>query len=315
VTQEQALSIIVPCYNEEEVICATHDEIIKQLSNIDNLNLEIIYIDDGSSDTTLDILSKISSRETVARIIVVQLSRNFGHQAAVTAGLEKCTGDVVVVLDADLQDPPELVIQMLDLWRQGFDIVNAVRTKRKEGWALKFAYFFYYRIYRSVANIEVPIDTGDFALLDRKVVDKLNQMPEKNRFVRGLRAWVGYNQTQLSYERNARFAGVSKYPLSKLMKLAFDGIFNFSTAPLTFIFYTGIFTFLLSIALIFILIAVKIFNIPIAGNLPTDIPGYFSTITIILLLSGVQMICLGIIGEYIGRIYLEVKNRPTYIEK
>jgi len=309
----KTLSVIVPCFNEEQVISTTHGEIVKNLSKVDDLRLEIVYVDDGSGDKTLEILRSLAENETSVDVVIVSLTRNFGHQPAITAGLERCSGDVVVVIDADLQDPPEVVVEMLDLWRHGYDVVNAVRTKRKEGFFLKIAYFAFYRLYNRMASVDVQVDAGDFCLMDRRVVDQLNRLPERNRFVRGLRSWIGFKQTTHSYERRARVAGETKYPFSKLVQLAFDGIFNFSTLPLTFVFVFGVILSLLAFALIVFLVLVKIFGIVVFGNHPDDIPGYYSTISTVLLFSGIQLVSLGIIGEYIGRIYLEVKNRPTYV--
>ena len=309
----KTLSVIVPCFNEEWVISTMHGEIVENLSKIDDLRLEIIYVNDGSGDKTLEILRSLADNESLVDVVIVSLARNFGHQPAITAGLERCSGDVVVVIDADLQDPPEVVVAMLDLWRHGYDVVNAVRTKRKENFLLNFANFAFYRLYSRMASVDVQVDVGDFCLMDRRVVDQLNQLPERNRFVRGLRSWVGFKQTTYSYERRARVAGETKYPFSKRMQLAIDGIFNFSTLPLTFVFVFGVILSLLAFASIVFLVLIKLFDITTFGNHPDDVPGYYSTISTVLLFSGIQLVSLGIIGEYIGRIYLEVKNRPTYI--
>ena len=232
------LSVIVPCYNEQDVIGVTHQRLMETLGDNQEFTLEIIYVNDGSRDQTETLLFDLEGGDN--RVKVVSLSRNFGHQPAVSAGLAYATGDIIAIIDADLQDPPEVILQMINKWREGFDVVYGIRTHRKEGLLKRLSYASFYRLYRSLASVDVQLNSGDFALLDRRVADVLNSLPEKNRFIRGLRAWSGFRQTGLVYERAARAAGESKYSFKKLIKLAFDGIFNFSTAPLTIIFITGI---------------------------------------------------------------------------
>lgn len=307
------LSVIVPCFNEQEVIRATNQRLIDALGDNPEFAVEIVYVNDGSIDRTEEILFDLAEGDN--RVRVISLSRNFGHQPAVTAGLAHAVGDVVAILDADLQDPPEIILQMIDKWREGFDVVYGVRIKRKEGFFKRFWYASFYRLYSLLANIEVQPDSGDFALLDRRVVDLINSLPEKNRFVRGLRAWAGFRQTSLVYERAARAAGKTKYPFHKLMKLAFDGIFDFSTAPLTFIFIAGLIISLTSVLAAIVYTIAHIGDFTIFGRSPGDVPGFTTIILAILFFSGVQLISVGILGEYLGRVYQEAKMRPTYVVK
>jgi dolichol-phosphate mannosyltransferase len=305
------LSVVVPCYNEQEVIGATHNRLIQVLGSHPDLDLEILYVNDGSRDQTEVILGKFA--EADMRVNVISFARNFGHQPAVTAGLEYATGDAVAVIDADLQDPPEVIVDMLEKWRDGFDVVYGIRTKRKEGVLKRIAYNVFYRSYSMLANIDVPLDSGDFALMDRRVVDVLNSLPEKNRFVRGLRAWVGFRQTGCVYERAARSAGETKYPLHKLVKLAFDGIFNFSTTPLSLSFVIGVVTAVASMLAGSVYFAARLFGFSIFGHRPEDVPGFTTLILTLLFFSGVQLMSIGILGEYLGRIYQETKMRPCYV--
>ena len=307
------LSVIVPCFNEQEVIRATNQRLIDALGNNPEFAVEIVYVNDGSFDRTEEILFDLAEGDK--RVRVISLSRNFGHQPAVTAGLAHAVGDVVAILDADLQDPPEVILQMIDKWREGFDVVYGVRFKRKEGIFKRFCYASFYRLYSLLANTEVQPDSGDFALLDRRVVDLINSLPEKNRFVRGLRAWTGFRQTGLVYERAARAGGKTKYPFHKLMKLAFDGIFDFSTAPLTIIFITGLIISLTSALVALLYTIARIGDFTIFGRSPGDVPGFTTLILAILFFSGVQLISVGILGEYLGRVYQEAKMRPTYVVK
>ena len=307
------LSVVVPCFNEQEVLKHTHRHLINVLGENPEFDLEIVYVNDGSRDLTEAILFELA--DTDSRVKVISLTRNFGHQSAITAGLNYAVGDIVAVIDADLQDPPEVIISMIAKWREGFEVVYGVRTKRKEGLFKRLSYKTFYRLYRIFAQIEMPVDSGDFALLDRRVVDLLNSLPEKNRFIRGLRAWTGFRQTGLAYRRGVRAAGNSKYSFRKLLKLAFDGIFNFSTTPLTIIFIAGVTIAFLSVLAALVYIIARIENFNIFGSSPGDVPGFTTLILVILFFSGVQLISLGIIGEYLGRIYRESKMRPTYVIK
>jgi dolichol-phosphate mannosyltransferase len=305
------LSVVVPCYNEQEVIATTHGRLIEVLGNQPEFDLEILYVNDGSGDRTEAVLNAFVEADT--RVNLISFARNFGHQAAVTAGLEHASGDAVAVIDADLQDPPEVILQMLEHWRSGFEVIYGVRTKRKENVFKRIAYSSFYRIYRKLASIDVDIDSGDFALMDRKVVDVINSLPEKNRFVRGLRAWAGFRQIGCAYEREARHAGETKYPLRKLLKLAFDGIFNFSTIPLSFIFYLGLLICLFSLLAGLAYLAARIFQFNVFGHSPGEAPGFTTLILTLLFFSGAQLASIGILGEYLGRIYQETKMRPTYV--
>ena len=304
------LSIVVPCFNEEDVIRLTYRRLVDVLANR-GFRLQIVFVDDGSGDGTPDIAVEIAKSDP--RVKTVLLSRNFGHQAAVTAGLADADGDAVVIMDADLQDPPEAVIQMIDKWLQGADIVYGIRTKRKESLLKRTAYNLFYRAFQWLANIDVPADAGDFSLIDRKVLDIINALPEKNRFFRGLRAWSGFRQVGIAYERQARAAGSTKYPLMKLMGLAKDGIFNFSTMPLTAVFFLGTLMSVLSFAGLLFVLTLRLFDLSIFGMRAADVQGFSSTILTILLIGGVQLVSTGVLGEYIGRIYHEIKGRPTYV--
>jgi dolichol-phosphate mannosyltransferase len=307
------VSVVVPCFNEEEVIGLTHRRLVETLGGAADFDIEIVYVNDGSRDRTEAMLFELADADP--RVKVVSFTRNFGHQPAVSAGLRYANGDAVAVIDADLQDPPEVVAQMVDKWRAGYDVVNAVREKRKEGAAKRFAYALFYRLYRRLASIDVPLDSGDFALMDRRVVDVMNALPEKNRFVRGLRAWSGFRQTGVAYERQSRAAGETKYSFAKLVRLAFDGIVNFSTAPLSLIFGLGVATAILALAAAAGYLVWRLVDVPILGYTPGQAPGFTTLILVILFFSGVQLISIGILGEYLGRIYQETKLRPTYVVK
>jgi dolichol-phosphate mannosyltransferase len=305
------VSVVVPCFNEQEVISFTHQRLVDVLQSRDDFELEIVYVDDGSSDDTPRILTRLS--ETCDRVTVVTLTRNFGHQAAVTAGLQHAAGDAVVVIDADLQDPPEVILRMIEIWRAGHDVVYGIRTKRRETFLKRGFYTAFYRLLRSLSNIEVPIDSGDFALLDRRAVDLVNLLPERVRFVRGLRTWIGLTQIGLPYERPARMAGQSKYSMSDLIKLAADGILSLSSKPLSVIFTLGVISSLGSVLGFILYLVAALSGIQIFGRSPTDVPGFTSIILLLFLLSGIQLVSIGLIGAYIGRVYDETKGRPTYL--
>jgi dolichol-phosphate mannosyltransferase len=304
------LSLVVPCFNEQDVIKLTYQRLVQTLTS-EMFDLQIVFVDDGSRDGTGEILAQLASHDP--RVEVVTFIRNFGHQAAVSAGLRHADGDVTAVIDADLQDPPEVILEFMDRWRLGYDVVYGIRTKRKESAFKRVAYSVFYRTFRALASIDAPLDAGDFCLIDRKVLDAVNALPEKNRFFRGLRAWAGSRQIGVAYERNSRAAGESKYPFHKLIKLAFDGIFNFSTVPLTMVFYLGMTMALLAFLSLVWVLVMRIFDIPIFGMRVGDVQGFASTILAILLIGGVQLVSIGILGEYVGRIYQEVKARPPYL--
>lgn len=301
----------MPCFNEAEGLPTLFERIEKVAVDWPE-DYEVICIDDGSSDSTAALLREQHKKNP--RWKGLFLSRNFGHQAAVSAGLEASSGDVVAIIDADLQDPPELISELIEKWREGFEVVYAVRKKRKENTLKRAAYFCFYRLMKSMTDIEdFPLDSGDFSLLDRKVVDTLVAFPEKNRFLRGLRAWSGYRQTGVEYERSARFAGEPKYTFKKLLHLAADGLLSFSGVPLRLAAYLGFLISAISTALAVFFIIQRLFPDPfVRVGLPI-VPGFAATIVVILFFGGVQLLFLGVIGEYLNRIYTEVKGRPGYL--
>lgn len=304
------LSLIIPVYNEEETLLNLYDRIVKSASAW-NVPFEVVLVDDGSTDKSLDLLRYLQQQD--ARFKYVSFSRNFGHQTAISAGLQYANGDVVAILDADLQDPPEELYRFLDMWRQGYHVIYGIRTKRKEQAWKRWSYHVFYRLLAWCSSIEIPLDSGDFCVMDRVVVDLLNAMPERNRFVRGLRSWIGFRQIGIPYERDARFAGQAKYTVSKLIQLAFDGIINFSYRPLQVSGLFGLIVSLTSFAGIIFFLLHRILNFKVFGYAPQDVPGFTSLILAVLFLGGVQLFTLGMFGEYIGRIFDEVKQRPLYI--
>lgn len=306
------ITIVVPCCNEQEAIPHLYDR-LSQAAQSWGEDYEVIAVDDGSIDNTLDLLEEIHRRDP--RWKIISFSRNFGHQVAISAGMQYAKGDCVVLIDADLQDPPEQINNFLAEWRKSYEVVYAIREKRKESLFKRFCYKIFYRFLGKIANINIPLDSGDFCLMDKKVVDLLKQMPEKNRFVRGLRAWAGFRQIGLSYERGARIAGEPKYTLKKLVQLAIDGSFSFSIVPLRIVSLLGItFSGLSLIGAIFTLFQ-RIFSGFFAKLGLSPVPGYATTVIGIFLIGGMQLIALGVIGEYIGRIYEEVKQRPLWVVK
>jgi glycosyltransferase involved in cell wall biosynthesis len=301
----ETLSVVVPIFNEQAVIEPLHSRLLQVLVPTGEV-FEVIFVNDGSTDHSPKMLDSICN--TDSRFKALHFSRNFGHQAAVTAGLRAASGQCAVVIDADLQDPPELIIEMLKKWREGYEVVYAQKRRRKDhNPLLRAAYYVYYRTLRKLTDIEVPLDSGDFCLMDRKVVDLLNAMPERNRYVRGLRAWLGFNQTAIVFDRPARFAGETKYSFARLIGLATDGILSLSKAPLRLATYTG---FIVSGASFLLGVFFAIQQITGTAHAAR---GWASTIVVVLFLGGVQLICIGVIGEFIGRIYDEVKQRPLYV--
>lgn len=310
-SRPQSLSLIVPCYNEAEGLPELFERIEKVAKDWPE-NYEVICIDDGSSDATAALLREQHEKNPKWKALL--FSRNFGHQAAVSAGLEASTGETVAIIDADLQDPPELIAELIEKWREGYEVVYAVRKKRKEGLLKRTAYFYFYRLMKSMTEIkDFPLDSGDFSLLDRKVVNTLVAFPEKNRFLRGLRAWSGYRQIGVEYERSARFAGEPKYTFKKLLHLAADGLLSFSGVPLRIAAYLGCFISILSTAMATFFIVQKIFPAPFVKIGLPIVPGFAATIVAVLFFGGVQLLFLGVIGEYLNRIYTEVKGRPGYL--
>jgi len=306
------LSIVVPCFNEEEVISKTYS-VIKEIFGASNFILELIFIDDGSTDETLNILKSFAISDE--SIKVISFSRNFGHQPAVTAGLNHASGDVTAIIDADLQDPPCVILEMLNEWRNGAKVVYAVRKNRKESVFKKAAYFSFYRLYSKLSDIDVVVDSGDFCLMDKSVVSTINSLPEKNRFNRGLRSWVGFKQVALNYDRDKRNAGETKYSFSKLINLAMDGVFNFSSKPLGFVFFSGVIVSLFSFLLAIFYFVYRVFNLGFLGSYSSQSQGFTTIVVIMLLLGSLQILAIGVIGQYISRIYQEVKSRPSYIVK
>ena len=298
------LSVIVPCYNEEAGLREAHHRLSAVLRQLPGLDFEIIYIDDGSRDSTVAVLRQLQAEDD--RVRVICLSRNFGHQTAVTAGLEHAAGDCVVLIDADLQDPPELIAEMVGRWRDGYEVVYGVRTNRDGETRFKlWTANAFYRLMNRLSKIKIPLDVGDFRLIDRKVVDALLAMPERDRFLRGMVTWVGFKQVAVFYRRAPRLAGESKYPLLKMIEFATDGILSFSLAPLRLVTWTGFAAIGVAFAGIVYAVLLRLLS-------HDWVRGWASLFVAVLFMGGVQLISLGIIGEYIGRIYGEVKQRPLY---
>jgi polyisoprenyl-phosphate glycosyltransferase len=298
------LSVVVPCYNEEQVIDACHTELTRVLSQAVR-DYQIVYVNDGSADNTYQLLRE--KQRTDPRVKLVDLSRNFGHQMALSAGLEYADGDAVALMDADLQDPPEVLVEMVRFWQQGYEVVFGVRkTRTGESWLrLKVAGWFY-RILSLLSDTDIPRDTGDFRLLDRKVVDALLRMRERGRFLRGLSIWAGFRRYALEYERAPRHAGISKYPFHKSVRLALDGILSFSVVPLRIVSMMGIATVGISVIGILYALTLRLFT-------GIWVPGWTLLFIGMLFIGGMQMLSLGVVGEYIGRIYNESKQRPLYL--
>lgn len=301
------LSVVVPCFNEEPALADTHQRLSHALEGLDDCDYELIFVDDGSIDRTFRVLTEIQASD--ARVRVLRLSRNFGHQIAVTAGLEAAAGDAVVVIDADLQDPPEVIPNMITLWREGNHVVYGSRIARAgEGRFKLITAKVFYRVINRLSDTQMPMDTGDFRLMDRSVVDVLLRMPERGRFLRGMVSWTGFQQVPLPYNREPRRAGVSKYPLWKMIQFAMDGIISFSVLPLRLAALTGLATIWLAIAGIIVAVVVRLFGL-------YDLRlgrGWASLFVAVLFMGGVQLLTLGVMGEYLGRIYTEVKRRPLY---
>jgi len=303
------LSIVIPLYNEQDNVAPLVERCVAIARALDDApSYEIILVNDGSTDLTVERI-----REEIARhehIVLVSLSRNFGHQVAATAGIDLAMGEAVVLMDGDLQDPPELIAEFVRKWREGYDVVYAVRRTRKgeSGFKIMTAHLFY-RVIRRLTKVSIPVDTGDFRLISRRVVEALKRSPERHRFLRGLVSWVGFKQTGITYDREARLSGETKYPLPKMLRYAIDGITSFSDVPLRFASYLGFASSAVAFVYALIVIAFKLFSL----HPPGYTPGWASTIVAILFLGGVQLISLGILGEYIGRIYDEVKGRPLYL--
>jgi glycosyltransferase involved in cell wall biosynthesis len=301
--QALEMSVVVPLYNEQENIGELYNRLTASLQAL-QISYEIILVNDGSKDSTGDMINDLRRKDS--RVVAVHLTRNFGHQPAVCAGLDASEGNCVVVMDGDLQDPPEVLKDFLELRKQGYEVVYAVRRRRKEGVLKRLAYFTFYRLMRAISDLEIPLDSGDFCLMDRRVVEALKQLPERVRFVRGLRTFVGFRQIGLCYERAARVAGEPKYTFRALVRLAVDGLISFSSYPLHLVTYLGI-----AAASIAVLLSVWVL-VDALYNFKTP-RGWASTMIVVLFMGAIQLISLGIMGEYVRRIFLECKGRPTYL--
>lgn len=296
-------SIVIPIYNEERTLPVLRSRLIEATVSLDD-QFEVILIDDGSKDNSFDLMKQIHQQD--GRFKILRLSRNFGHQIAISAGMDVAQGDAIILMDGDLQDPPELLPQMIAKWKEGYQVVFTTKTSRKENPLKRFAFKSFYRILHALSSIQIPMDAGNFSLLDRKVVEVLKHIPERHRYISGLRAWVGFKQIGIEYDRGARFAGEPQMSLGRLISLALDGIFSFSNIPLRVAVYIGFISASISFSGGLFVIYEKIFT-------DKAILGWASTIVTITFLGGLTLMTLGIIGEYIGRIYDEVKQRPLYI--
>jgi len=297
-------SIIAPVFNESESLNVFYDEICSVM-NSTKQSWELILVDDGSTDGSTDQITSLAKKEN--NVLPIIFARNFGHQIAVTAGMDYASGDAVIVIDADLQDPPSVILQLIAKWQEGFQVVYAVRREREgESWFKLITASIFYRTISKITDVKIPLDTGDFRLLDRRVVDVMGKMRERQRFLRGMSAWVGFKQTGVEYDRKARYAGETKYPFRKMLKLAVNAVTSFSYFPLQLATYLGFFCAGLSILLIPIVAILRLSN-------QEAFFGQATTLVSVLFLGGIQLIFLGVLGEYVGRIYDEVKGRPLYI--
>ena len=311
------VSMVLPAYNEQDVLPETYRRFSAACpawATAFGVDFEIIFVNDGSRDRTADLLDGFAAADPHVR--AVHLTRNFGHQAAISAGLTVARGDAVAIMDCDLQDPPEVLPQFIEQWRAGNQVVYAIRQKRKEWAGKRLAYWAFYRLLAAVSDLDIPLDSGDFCLMDRSAVDLLNGLPERQRFVRGLRTWVGLKQVGVAYERDARQAGVPQYTFKSLLKLAMDGLVSFSSTPLRFVTRIGVASAVAAVVVGLWVVGVTVYDtyhqsvVPVAGRTPR---GWASLACLVLLMSAVQLMSLGIIGEYLARIFLEVKGRPTFL--
>ena len=297
-------SIVIPAHNEEAVLAECHRQ-LKEVMDSTGECYELIFIDDGSRDRTGEVLEGLAASDP--NVKVLSFSRNFGHQVAISAGMDHASGEAVIVIDADLQDPPSVILQMIEKWKEGYDVVYGRRGERQGETAFKKATaYLFYRLLRSMTEVDIPPDVGDFRLIDRKVCDVMGRIRERNRFIRGLISWVGFRQTAVNYVREERFAGETKYPLSKMLRFALDAIFSFSHRPLKLASYLGLLTSFAGFAYFGYAIYLKLFT-------ARTVQGWTSLIGFTLVFDGIVLLILGIIGEYLGRIYDESKNRPFYV--
>lgn len=304
-TTRELVSFVFPIYNEEGSIPELYERVTAAVASRDAFDVEFVFVNDGSRDRSLPLLLELQARDD--RVRVIDFSRNFGHQIAVTAGLDFARGDAVIIMDSDLQDPPSVALELIDKWHEGFDVVYAQRRARKDGLLKRMTASVFYRVLRVLADIDIPPDTGDFRLIDRKVVEAMGTMREHNRFLRGMVSFVGFRQVAVQFDRDERYAGTTGYPLSKMLKFASDGIMGFSTVPLTVISRIGYTVSALAFVGILYALGVRLF-FPEAV-----IEGWTFTIISVLAIGGVQMVTTGILGGYIGRIYSEVQGRPLYL--
>jgi dolichol-phosphate mannosyltransferase len=304
------LTLVVPLFDEEAVLPELERRLTAVANGLD-AEVAIVAVDDGSRDKTGELLRAWAAREP--RLVVLRLARNFGHQMALSAGLAEARGDAVALLDGDLQDPPELLAEMVARWREGFAVVYGVRRNRQEGLLKRGAYALFYRLLRRMASLEIPVDAGDFCLLDRRVADVLVALPERSRFLRGLRSWTGFRQVGIPYDRPARAAGDAKYSWPRLFELGLDGLLNFSHVPLRLASYLGFATALLALAGLVFYFVWWAAGFEIGGRRPQDAAGFMTLATLLLFFAGVQLLSLGLLGEYVGRIFVEVKQRPGWI--
>ena len=304
ITSKGMLSIVTPVFNEAEVIESFYERVRKAMERLDSMEYELIFVDDGSTDGSYEKLVSIAN--AYGDVKVIKFSRNFGHQIAITAGIDLAKGDAVVVIDGDLQDPPEVIPEFVAKWREGFEVVYGVRAKRDGESKMKlFTAAAFYRLLHRIIKLDIPVDVGDFRLMSRRVVDSFKELKERDRFVRGLVSWIGFKQTGVHYFRDRRFAGETKFPYRKMIKFALDGITSFSDVPLKMATWLGYFTSL--VALLYL------FSVFVQKALGYTVQGWATIMVAMLFLGGVQLISLGIIGEYVGRIFNEVKQRPLYV--
>ena len=298
------VSVAIPLYNEEQGVGELLRRVRAVLDALPGGPHEIVIVNDGSADRTLELLEQEARRDE--RLLVLSLSRNFGHQAALSAALDHVSGDVTVLMDGDLQDPPEAIPRFLERYHQGYEVVYAIRERRHEPWWLRFCYFVFYRALARISEVRLPLDAGDFGLMSARVVAELRRLPERHRYLRGLRAWAGFRQVGVALERPQRQSGESKYSMTKLMGLAFDGLFSFSTVPLRAAILVGVFAILASTAF-------ALYSLYVRLVLHRSPEGFTALMLVIVFLSGVNLFFLGVIGEYLGRVYEQVKARPTYV--
>jgi len=299
------VSYVLPVYNEQDGIQRFHDELVAALAERPDITYELVYVNDGSADGSLSILRDLAKNDP--QVQVIDFARNFGHQIAITAGIDQATGDAVIIMDTDLQDPPKVSLELIEAWREGAEIVHARRRTRKDTFFKRITAHAFYRMLRSAAEVDIPLDTGDFRLLDRKVADELRKFRERGRFVRGIVASLGFRQTEVLFDRDERFAGETKYPLRKMARLAIDGVTGFSTMPLRLITRLGVVVLLLSLLGIAYAVGMRVFRPDIT------VSGWTMTMVVTLFLGGTQMLSLGVLGSYIGRTYTEAQARPLYI--